>query len=692
MYPDFKNYDEYNHYILSYASNQDVAELEKKIDDVQKDQEGQSDIPLVDGKIPASYLPSNMVTTGEDGKITVDKLPESVVTVGDDGTIPSSKLPSYVDDVVDVDTLPETGETGKIYITAENKQYRWTGSQFAEITSGGVVIGDVTGTAYDGGKGVALESRVTTVENKFAEYPTKGEMYTAVNAVDEKVTTLEGKAVTYSDFSYVPGGETEPVARKTIQLANYDSISGLNVAGNDAANLIMMSKWDKVDIGSPRYPVNLNGSEFTLNDNRDIAKVYETKAFTDLAEGAADDAIRSALGLDFEDLIEIIRDKNVIIVDRNSIGDYKACIHATGNISSGNGAANLMFFIGTTPTIYQIQYVSGTYALAVDKYEFAKKSDIPDTSNLATKDEIPSVEGLASTEYVDRKVAEIEVPDVSDLKANVQTVGESVQIGQEDKGLNLKSTGNTYSGVMVNSVGYVPTMTPYPGEDGRYVFQMRNHDSLSGVGTDGVTGGNLAMLSKFDVADFGSKNFHTNFNVKADNGHNGRVTVNDDNEVAYLSDIPDTSTFVTETALEDYAKKDEILNTVVDESKNEKLSQALPVRTLLPVQRTTDVTNKSEAAIFSEYFNPKVTDRGSLRTYLRSNIAYISYNFESPGMKIYQYYKLPITMADIPDTGDIKINAVGADINNNNVITKFTFTITLNGDASSVHIEKKQLE
>lgn len=591
MYPDFKNYDEYNHYILSYASNQDVAELEKKIDDVQKDQEGQSDIPLVDGKIPASYLPSNMVTTGEDGKITVDKLPESVVTVGDDGTIPSSKLPSYVDDVIDVDTLPETGETGKIYITAENKQYRWTGSQFAEITSGGVVIGEVTGTAYDGGKGVALESRVTTVENKFAEYPTKGEMDTAVNAVDEKVTTLEGKAVTYSDFSYVPGGETESVARKTIQLANYDSISGLNVAGNDAANLIMMSKWDKVDIGSSRYPVNLNGSEFTLNDDKHIATTDQ----------------------------------------------------------------------------------------------------IPDVSNFATKEEVPSVEGLASTEYVDQKVAEIEVPDVSDLKANVQTVGESVQIGQETKGINLKTSGDVYSGAMINSFGYIPTMTPYPGEDDRYVFQMRNHDSLSGVGTDGVTGGNLAMLSKFDVADFGSKNFHTNLNVKTDNGHDGRVTVNDDNEVAYLSDIPDTSTFVTETALEDYAKKGEILDTVVDESKNEKLSQALPIRTLLPVQRTTDVSNKSEAAIFSEYFNPKVTDRISLRTYLQSNMAYISYNLTSSSVG-YQYYKLPIVLADIPTTGDIKIVAMGPDINNGNLLTKFTFTITLNGDASSVHIEKKQLE
>ena len=458
----------------------------------------------------------------------------------------------------------------------------------------GIVVGEGDNDAFAGSRGVALETKVTDLEATVSDKLGVDDVAIWAKSEDPTpipVNKLDDHAVKYSDFEYTPSGESSPVTRKTIQLANYDSISGMNTTGDDAANLIMMSKWDKVDIGSSRYPVNLNGSEFTLNDEKHIATADQ----------------------------------------------------------------------------------------------------IPDVSNFATKEEIPSVEGLASTEYVDQKVAEIEVPDVSDLKANVQTVGESVQIGQETKGINLKTSGDVYSGAMINSFGYIPTMTPYPGEDGRYVFQMRNHDSLSGVGTDGVTGGNLAMLSKFDVADFGSKNFHTNINVKDDNGHNGRVTVNDDNEVAYLSDIPDTSTFVTETALEDYVKKDEILNTVVDENKNEKLSQALPIRTLLPVQRTTDVSNKSEAAIFSEYFNPKVTDRISLRTYLQSNMAYISYNLESSSIG-YQYYKLPIVLADIPTTGDIKIVAMGPDLNNGDLLTKFTFTITLNGDASSVHIEKKALE
>ena len=121
-----------------------------------------------------------------------------------------------------------------------------------------------------------------------------------------------------------------------------------------------------------------------------IPDVFETKGLTELETGESSAKIEAALGIDFTSLIEIIRENKTVIVDRNSAGDYKACIHASGNISGGNGAANLMFFIGTTPTIYQVQYVNETFALAVDEHTFAKKSDIPDISNLATKEEITS--------------------------------------------------------------------------------------------------------------------------------------------------------------------------------------------------------------------------------------------------------------------------------------------------------------
>lgn len=91
------------------------------------------------------------------------------------GKVPTSQLPSYVDDVVEyagIDAFPEEGEAGKIYVdTDTNKTYRWSGSQYVEI-SASLAIGTTTGTAYDGGLGAQLRTDLdaleTTVDGKQA--------------------------------------------------------------------------------------------------------------------------------------------------------------------------------------------------------------------------------------------------------------------------------------------------------------------------------------------------------------------------------------------------------------------------------------------------------------------------------------------------------------------------------------------
>lgn len=54
-----------------------------------------------------------------------------------DGKIPADYLPSYVDDVVEYDnfaSFPDTGESGKIYVALDTKYiYRWSGSLYVEI-------------------------------------------------------------------------------------------------------------------------------------------------------------------------------------------------------------------------------------------------------------------------------------------------------------------------------------------------------------------------------------------------------------------------------------------------------------------------------------------------------------------------------------------------------------------------------
>ncbi|WP_294307544.1 hypothetical protein [uncultured Chryseobacterium sp.] len=55
------------------------------------------------------------------------------------GKVPAGQLPSYVDDVMEFSSytdLPQPGEKGKIYITTkDNKQFRWGGSAYIEISS-----------------------------------------------------------------------------------------------------------------------------------------------------------------------------------------------------------------------------------------------------------------------------------------------------------------------------------------------------------------------------------------------------------------------------------------------------------------------------------------------------------------------------------------------------------------------------
>lgn len=108
------------------------------------------------------------------------------------GLVPSSQLPSYVDDVIEVYATydisqtgklsniklysdpdhanPITGESGKIYLNITQDepsyQFRWSGTKFVDSNTSSLILGEVTGTAYDGGKGKYLSDwRKALVDN-----------------------------------------------------------------------------------------------------------------------------------------------------------------------------------------------------------------------------------------------------------------------------------------------------------------------------------------------------------------------------------------------------------------------------------------------------------------------------------------------------------------------------------------------
>lgn len=114
---------------------------------------------------------------------------------------------------------------------------------------------------------------------------------------------------------------------------------------------------------------------------------------------------------------------------------------------------------------------------------------------------------------------------------------------------------------------------------------LDNHDNILGVGTDGNEY-NLAMVSKWDVADFGSASLPMNLNSK-----DGKVTINDDKVVATLDDVQST---VEGLDVEDVAVAGSVVVAVSQENgviSNVKKEVAVSVTdTTEGMQKTYDVT------------------------------------------------------------------------------------------------------
>ena len=120
----------------------------------------------------------------------------------------------------------------------------------------------------------------TTVFTEIGKKINKTEVYTRDESNDlfqpkgnyltehQDISNLATKEDIKNSVKYQEFGDN----RKTIQLNNYDSISGIDTKGT-GHNLVMLSKWDVADFGAAGVKMNLNGSEKrpTYNDNKEIA-------------------------------------------------------------------------------------------------------------------------------------------------------------------------------------------------------------------------------------------------------------------------------------------------------------------------------------------------------------------------------------------------------------------------------------
>lgn len=170
--------------------------------------------------------------------------------------------------------------------------------------------------------------------------------------------------------------------------------------------------------------------------------------------------------------------------------------------------------------------------------------------------------------------------------------------------------------------------------DKRKSITLENYDVLLGKMTNGSSV-NLAMVSKWDVADFGSTSLPFNMN-----GSKKRPTYNDDEEIALMKDIEEIK---------------------------------LPIEFSFPLRTLQDKVYTQEEIL--AWFG--VTDVAELKTLIvREGQFYLKYGIQLSGNPY--YYRMPIQYIAFESANQIKMVVIGLDTTND-MPTKYEIILNLDG-------------
>lgn len=402
------------------------------------------------------------------------------------------------------------------------------------------------------GEGADLTELEGKIEKNAADIATvNNNLVEAVNNINKNVadgfSTINGglnneirpeleKAVKYEDTAT----EQNP-GRKTIFLNNHDNICGKTTDGS-AVNIAMVSKWNKVDLGSSSVEINLNGSAErpTYNDSKQIALLedvhgnMETIALVkkdDLTyELQVGDKIAGTINIPADQFLKSVEysaeDKSLTFVFNTSEGEQTSVVDLSSLVDTyvaGNG----------------IELIENGFSIKLD----------------------PSSES-----YLSVSEAGIKVEGINEIKKNVQEVAANLVTVNE----NLASSIDAINKKAVKYEDVADSNLPE-----RKAIVLKNGDVILGGNLEGGTS-SLVQLNRWGIADFGSSSVPFNINTPKDvrptvqeAGQSGEEA----HKIAYLSDVESSSAQIEEVkaALETKADKADVDSAV--ENINSALDQ-----------------------------------------------------------------------------------------------------------------------
>jgi hypothetical protein len=372
---------------------------------------------------------------------------------------------------------------------------------------------------------LATKADAESVDNRFATVneglDSKADKI-AVDAITEKVdgisADLEG-VVKYQEF-----GE----GRKTIQLSNYDNISGIDTKG-EGHNLVMLSKWDKADFGAPGVELNLNGSADrpTYNDTKEIA-------LTEDIEAAKEGLISYKVLEDGSKTIELANGDSLSGVNAEGVAGFNlAKVSADDKVEIGSAGMDLNL-VGSEPR----PLFNGSKGIALSEDLETKAAELQDNINLkASQSDLEAYMSATDTK-------------VSELEEKIGNVPTKVSELENDLGFQNEAQ---VDGKIKEAIDAIPPvdLTPYATKEeieGQVKYkdipseQLPNRKAVELAKGDMLLGGgnNLVQLNRWGIVDLGTPVSPINMNTPKD----VRPTVQEAGQlgeeahkIAYLEDV-----------------------------------------------------------------------------------------------------------------------------------------------------------
>lgn len=432
------------------------------------------------------------------------------------------------------------------------------------------------------------EERATAKENEIIEaLDVESQRATAAESeLQGKDAELQAK-IDEVDSKKVDWVESEG-GRKHIVLKNHDNMLGTATDGG-TYNLAMVSKWDVADFGSAQLHANLNSKDgnVTINDDKVIAteQWVESKGYltehqdiSDLATkqevaDAAAEAVAKVVADAPEDLDTLKEVAQYIASDNTRAAEIQAKLdsHDAAIVELKAKDEELSSLKADKSELEPLaikEEVNAELLLKADKSELEPlavkedvnaelllKADKSELESLATKEEVNAVDAKF-TDYASIERLDTEVARATAKENELQDKVDEIEAKKVDW---TEST------------------------EGRKHIVLKNHDSVLGTATSGSTY-NLAMVSKWDVADFGSAQLHANLNSK-----DGNVTINDNKVIATKDEVEAVDSKVNAIDLAPYAKVETVNAELANKANAADLTAA--------VNALTEKDNELEASI-----------------------------------------------------------------------------------------------